>query len=196
MERRRPRSAKVLSVRLRNKLVQPKIISLTPAIAAGRPVIDGTGISTAIIASRFFARDPVQSLALEYELSGRQIEEAIRWESQSQSVRRSARRLRNVPACSSTKIFADVPRFWTSFVRSGLPHLSHLRAFKSGTLDEEWMQHNYSRTADNISVARSVSSPRNDRYSRQTGPNGCPSCDPMEGARNQQESGFLQVGYG
>jgi uncharacterized protein (DUF433 family) len=65
---------------------EPKIISLTPAIAAGRPVIDGTGISTAVIASRFFARDSVESLAREYELSERQIEEAIRWEGQSRSL--------------------------------------------------------------------------------------------------------------
>jgi uncharacterized protein (DUF433 family) len=47
---------------------EPKIISLAPAVAAGRPVIDGTGVSTAVIASRFFARDSVESLAREYEL--------------------------------------------------------------------------------------------------------------------------------
>jgi len=65
---------------------EPKIISLNPAIAAGRPVIDGTGVSTAVIASRFFARESVQNLAREYELSERQIEEAIRWEGQSRSL--------------------------------------------------------------------------------------------------------------
>jgi len=59
---------------------------LTPTIAAGRPVIDGTGVSTAVIASRFFARDSVENLAQEYELSERQIEEAIRWEGQSRSL--------------------------------------------------------------------------------------------------------------
>src|SRR6266851_937884 len=65
---------------------EPRIISLTPTIAAGRPVIDGTGVSTAVIASRFFARDSVENLAQEYELSERQIEEAIRWEGQSRSL--------------------------------------------------------------------------------------------------------------
>jgi uncharacterized protein (DUF433 family) len=65
---------------------EPKIISLTPAIAAGHPVIDGTGVSTAVIASRFFARESTHALALEYELSERQIEEAIRWEGQSRSL--------------------------------------------------------------------------------------------------------------
>jgi uncharacterized protein (DUF433 family) len=65
---------------------EPKIISLTPDVAAGHPVIDGTGISTAVIASRFFARESAHALALEYELSERQIEEAIRWEGQSRSL--------------------------------------------------------------------------------------------------------------
>jgi uncharacterized protein (DUF433 family) len=65
---------------------EPKIISLTPAIAAGHPVIDGTGVSTAVIASRFFARESPHALALEYELSERQIEEAIRWEGQSRTL--------------------------------------------------------------------------------------------------------------
>jgi uncharacterized protein (DUF433 family) len=65
---------------------EPRIISLTPAIAAGRPVIDGTGVSTAVIASRFFARDSIGNLALEYDLSEQQIEEAIRWEGQSRTL--------------------------------------------------------------------------------------------------------------
>jgi uncharacterized protein (DUF433 family) len=65
---------------------EPKIVSVTPAIAAGRSVIDGTGISTAVIASRFFARECPEALAREYELSERQIEEAIRWEGQSRSI--------------------------------------------------------------------------------------------------------------
>jgi uncharacterized protein (DUF433 family) len=59
---------------------EPKIISITPKIAFGRSVIDGTGIATAVIAARFGARDSMEDLAREYRRSEREIEEAIRWE--------------------------------------------------------------------------------------------------------------------
>jgi uncharacterized protein (DUF433 family) len=59
---------------------EPKIIEIDPMISFGKPVIAGTGISTAIIASRFGARDSVSSLAEEYGCTTQQIEEAIRWE--------------------------------------------------------------------------------------------------------------------
>src|SRR5581483_7222045 len=59
---------------------EPKIISMTPMIAAGRSVIDGTGISTAVIASRFAAREDPKALAKEYGRSEQEIWEAIRWE--------------------------------------------------------------------------------------------------------------------
>jgi uncharacterized protein (DUF433 family) len=59
---------------------EPKIISITPKIAFGRSVIDGTGIATAVIAARFGARDSMEDLAREYKRSEREIEEAIRWE--------------------------------------------------------------------------------------------------------------------
>ena len=58
----------------------PRIVSITPAIAFGRSVIDGTGISTAVIAARFLARDSVPTLAKEYGRATEEIEEAIRWE--------------------------------------------------------------------------------------------------------------------
>jgi uncharacterized protein (DUF433 family) len=60
---------------------EPKIIVINPAVAFGRPVITGTGIPTAVIASRFHARDSVSDLAREYGRSEKEIEEAIRWES-------------------------------------------------------------------------------------------------------------------
>lgn len=60
---------------------EPKIIMINPAISFGRPVISGTGIPTAVIASRFHARESVSDLAREYERTDREIEEAIRWES-------------------------------------------------------------------------------------------------------------------
>lgn len=60
---------------------EPKVIMINPAVAFGRPVIAGTAIPTAVIASRFHARDSVSDLAREYGRSENEIEEAIRWES-------------------------------------------------------------------------------------------------------------------
>jgi len=62
---------------------EPKSITISPAISFGRPVISGTGIPTAVIASRFHARESVGDLASEYGRSDKEIEEAIRWESRS-----------------------------------------------------------------------------------------------------------------
>ena len=64
-------------------LDEPKSIAISPAISFGRPVISGTGIPTAVIASRFHARESVGELAREYGRSDKEIEEAIRWESRS-----------------------------------------------------------------------------------------------------------------
>ena len=59
---------------------EPKTIEINPMVGFGKPVIAGTGISTAIIASRFNARDSVAALSEEYGCTPQQIEEAIRWE--------------------------------------------------------------------------------------------------------------------
>ncbi len=59
---------------------EPKIISMTPMISFGQSVIDGTGISTAVIASRFAAREKPGTLAREYGRTEEEIWEAIRWE--------------------------------------------------------------------------------------------------------------------
>ncbi|MGB8541252.1 MAG: DUF433 domain-containing protein [Candidatus Acidiferrales bacterium] len=59
---------------------EPKLIEINPMIGFGKPVIAGTGISTAIIASRFNARESIADLAAEYERPQKEIEEAIRWE--------------------------------------------------------------------------------------------------------------------
>ena len=59
---------------------EPKTIEINPRIGFGKPVIAGTAISTAIIASRFNARESVGDLAEEYGCEPQQIEEAIRWE--------------------------------------------------------------------------------------------------------------------
>jgi uncharacterized protein (DUF433 family) len=62
---------------------EPKYILIDPSIAFGKPVIAGTGISTAVIASRFNARESVPELAREYGLEEKQVEEAIRWETRA-----------------------------------------------------------------------------------------------------------------
>jgi uncharacterized protein (DUF433 family) len=65
---------------------EPKIIQINPAIGFGKPVIAGTGISTAVVASRFNARESIGDLAGEYGVTPRQIEEAIRWEQRTAAV--------------------------------------------------------------------------------------------------------------
>lgn len=62
------------------KASEPKTIEINPMVGFGKPVIAGTGISTAIIASRFNARESITSLAEEYGCTPQKIEEAIRWE--------------------------------------------------------------------------------------------------------------------
>jgi uncharacterized protein (DUF433 family) len=62
---------------------EPKLIVINPKVGFGKPVIAGTGLSTAVIASRFNARDSIPDLAQEYGLSAAQIEEAIRWETRA-----------------------------------------------------------------------------------------------------------------
>lgn len=66
---------------------EPRLISISPAIAAGRSVIDGTGISTAVIMSRVYARESAIGLALEYRLSEAQVLEAVIWEAKSREFR-------------------------------------------------------------------------------------------------------------
>jgi uncharacterized protein (DUF433 family) len=62
---------------------EPKFIVIDPGLGFGKPVIAGTGISTAVIASRFNARESMPDLAKEYGLEEKQIEEAIRWENRA-----------------------------------------------------------------------------------------------------------------
>lgn len=59
---------------------EPKIVEINPLVGFGKPILAGTGISTAIIASRFNARETIAGLAEEYGCTAQQIEEAIRWE--------------------------------------------------------------------------------------------------------------------
>jgi uncharacterized protein (DUF433 family) len=62
---------------------EPKIIMMSPAVSFGKPVISGSSIPTAVISSRFHARESVPDLAGEYGRTIKEIEEAIRWESRT-----------------------------------------------------------------------------------------------------------------
>ena len=59
---------------------EPKMIVIDPRISFGRPVLLGTGIPTAIIAERYKAGEPIDSLAKDYGRVRSEIEEAIRCE--------------------------------------------------------------------------------------------------------------------
>jgi uncharacterized protein (DUF433 family) len=65
---------------MERKAGEPRLILINPAVGFGKPVIAGTGISTAVVASRFNARESIGDLASEYGVEPRKIEEAIRWE--------------------------------------------------------------------------------------------------------------------
>lgn len=65
---------------------EPKLILINPAIGFGKPVISGTGISTAVVASRFNARESIVDLAAEYGVTPKQIEESIRWEQRTAAI--------------------------------------------------------------------------------------------------------------
>ena len=67
-------------VRTKAPSSEPRLIQINPRVAFGRPVIAGTGISTALVAARFNGRESVASLAEEYGRKIQEIEEAIRWE--------------------------------------------------------------------------------------------------------------------
>lgn len=58
----------------------PEVISMSPSIFSGRPVIDGTRISTHVIAERYRAGDSISTLKKDFQLSKLQVEEAIRCE--------------------------------------------------------------------------------------------------------------------
>lgn len=61
---------------------QPKYIVIDPKISFGRPVLVGTGISTAVVAERYKAGDSIAALADDYARPTEEIEEAIRCELQ------------------------------------------------------------------------------------------------------------------
>ena len=58
----------------------PKVIVIDPAVAFGHPVIDGAGVSTAVIAQRFDCGESVAVLADDYRIEVTAVEEALRAE--------------------------------------------------------------------------------------------------------------------
>jgi uncharacterized protein (DUF433 family) len=58
----------------------PKFVSMTPKVCFGMPVLTGTRITTATLASRNLGGDSVPTLATSYERSEEEIAEAILWE--------------------------------------------------------------------------------------------------------------------
>jgi uncharacterized protein (DUF433 family) len=61
-------------------LEEPRSVVIDPFVSFGRPVLTGTGISTAIVAERFKAGEALEELARDYERSLLEIQEAIRCE--------------------------------------------------------------------------------------------------------------------
>lgn len=58
----------------------PRLITIDPRVAFGRPVIAGTGIPTAVVHERWKAGDSVSALAEDYDRTPEEIEEALRYE--------------------------------------------------------------------------------------------------------------------
>ena len=59
---------------------EPKVIAMDPYVSFGRPVLEGTGITTTIIAERYKAGESIEELARDYECPPPAIQEAIRCE--------------------------------------------------------------------------------------------------------------------
>ena len=78
------RNADGLAVRLfpftRRGIEGPRVVSIDPLVAFGRPVIIGSRITTADIADRFKAGESSADLARDYDRPQEEIEEAIRCE--------------------------------------------------------------------------------------------------------------------
>lgn len=55
-------------------------VVIDPRIAFGNPIVEGTGISTAILAQRYKAGDSIDELASDFGLSRDAVEQAIRYE--------------------------------------------------------------------------------------------------------------------
>ena len=68
----------------KHKMMQaPSLVVIDPSVSAGRPVIEGTGLATEIIAERYKAGESIKELVRDYGRRPAEIEEAIRCELQA-----------------------------------------------------------------------------------------------------------------
>jgi uncharacterized protein (DUF433 family) len=58
----------------------PRLVTIDPRIAFGRPVIERKSIKTSVIAERFKAGESIRDIAADYDLEPFEVEEAIRYE--------------------------------------------------------------------------------------------------------------------
>lgn len=64
----------------KRQLDEPKVVVIDPQIFFGRPVLNGTGARTAIVAERYKVGESIEELAEDYGRLCLDIEEAIRCE--------------------------------------------------------------------------------------------------------------------
>ena len=57
----------------------PRVIVINPKVSSGRPVVQGTGVVTTIVNSRFRSGEGIEELSQDYGLKPAQIEEVIRY---------------------------------------------------------------------------------------------------------------------
>lgn len=70
-------------IRVGKRLIEQdttKVIAIDPYVSYGRPVIDGTGISTDAIAERFWGGDSIDDLIEDFGRTKSEIEDALRYE--------------------------------------------------------------------------------------------------------------------
>lgn len=65
---------------MRTREDHPKVVAMNPRICFGLPVLNGTRITTATLASRYLGGDSVPTLARSYGRSEGEIAEALSWE--------------------------------------------------------------------------------------------------------------------
>jgi len=63
-----------------DSLASPKLLTIDPRIAFGRPIVKRNAIKTSAIAERFRAGESISDLAYDYDLEVFEVEEAIRYE--------------------------------------------------------------------------------------------------------------------
>jgi uncharacterized protein (DUF433 family) len=71
---------------MRSRVDGPRVVSINPKVCFGLPVLTGSRITTATLASRFLDGDTVALLASQYERPETEIAQAISWETGKEAV--------------------------------------------------------------------------------------------------------------